>query len=134
MLKVAANPSFWAEVEISVPGQDKPHPIQIQFKHLPKDPATELIERARTPVELDEIDLEASEELGEEVKKSRMPSDYEVCSEIVLDWKGLDQPFSPEALQEFLQSYSAAGLEIFRRWMEELGGSKVKNSKPPRNR
>lgn len=103
MLKVSANPSFWAPVEISVPGEQKPQLVQIKFKHLDRDAAKAFIESVEGK------------------------TDLEILTQIIEDWKGVDTPYSESVLQQLLQNYPASGAEIYISYQRELVGSKRKN-------
>lgn len=136
MLKVAANPSFWADVNISVPGEAKPQSIKVSYRHLPTDAARAFKEWAETKVPADtpegeDVTDETLAQLPElppgEDRKMRHRTDFEICSRLVLDWKGLDEPFSQDALRSLLQSYALAGAEIYLGWLREKTTSKAKN-------
>lgn len=103
MLKVAVEPKFWAPVDISVPGQEKPVRIQVQYTHMRREAVKEFIEG------------------------SKDRPDLEILAELMHDWKGVDRKFDSDALEELLQNYHAAGVELYLAWQREVVGSKVKN-------
>lgn len=102
-LKLQPNPTFTAKAEISVPGQDKPARVEITFKHL-----------ARGKIKDYFANLEGK-------------TDGEALGEIITNWDGIDEKYSPEALLEFLDNYPAAGSELFECFRTNLMASRRKN-------
>lgn len=103
MFKLTPNPTFTAKVPLSVPGQDKPANVDIEFKHLSRP-------KIKTYFE------------GLEGK-----TDTDALGEIIIGWKGIDEDYSPEALQELLDNYPAAAGELFEAFRKELMEARRKN-------
>lgn len=102
MLKIAAEPHFWAAVDIPVPGQAKPAVIQMKFRHMVLDEAAKWAASAND-------------------------KGFGILHDVVMDWKGCDEPFTPDALDELVQNYGGAGVNIIRAYRDELLGARAKN-------
>lgn len=103
MFKLQPNPTFKAKVPVSIPGQDKPQAIEMEFRHMSREAMREYFESLP----------------GQ--------SDAEALARIVVGWSDVDQAFSPEALAVLLDNYpSAAGL-IFETYRNELFEARRKN-------
>ena len=105
MFKLQTNPTFTAKVPISVPGQAKPVDVDIEFKFLTRKKVAAFFERLR--------------EEGME--------DAKALSEIIVGWKGVDEAYSPEALETLLDNYPAASRDLFSAFSRELMESRSKN-------
>lgn len=103
MLKLCPNPTFEAEVKITVPGQVAPEAVVITFKHLGKKDMADFMSR-----------IEGK-------------TDAEVLSEIVLGWREIDQPFTPANLQLLIDNFPASAGEIMRVFYREHLESRAKN-------
>lgn len=103
MFKLSPNSSFWAKVQLSVPGNEKPVVVELEFKYQSKTALKNYFDSL-------------------ENKK-----DAEALGEIVLNWKGVDAEFSRENLETLLENYSAAAREIFMAYQREILEAKVKN-------
>lgn len=103
MLKVTPDPTFEAEVKITVPGQHKPESVTMTFKYMPP------------------------KEYAAFAKKIEGKPYAKVLPEIVLGWDGPDQPFSKENLVALVGNYSQAGGEIFDVFVSNLMESRAKN-------
>lgn len=103
MLKLALNPTFWAEVKISVPGEKKPVPIKIKFRHRTVD------------------------EYKEFVTKLDGKTDLEIFFDMVEDWEGIDAPFNKENAEILLKHYHGICLEVFKVYGEEYTKARIKN-------
>jgi hypothetical protein len=93
-LKLVANPTFKAKVEIPVAGGD-PVPVEFIFKH-------------RTKTALEEF-----------VKTRTGKSDAESFMEMVEGWE-LDDPFNKESVELLCDNYIGAGLETYRVYLDQL--------------
>lgn len=102
MLKIAAEPHFWATVDIPVPGQEKPVPIHLKFRHMSLDAAGEWAASAN--------------EKG-----------FQILHDVVMDWKGCDEEFSFDSLDRLVQNYGGSGVAIIRAYRDELLGARAKN-------
>lgn len=103
MLKLALNPTFWAEVKISVPGEKKPTPIKIKYRHRTVDEYKKFIENIENK------------------------SDVEIFLDIVEDWEGIDAPFSKENAEILIRNYHGICLEVFKVYGEEYTKARIKN-------
>lgn len=103
MLKLALNPTFWAEVKVSIPGEKKQQPIKIKFTHRTYDQYKKFIET-----------LDGK-------------SDVEIFLDIAQDWEGIDAPFNKENVETLLQNYHGLCLEVFKVYGEEYTKARVKN-------
>jgi len=103
MFKLQPKPTFWAKVAISIPGEAKPVPIDIEFKHLGRDGLKDFFEH-----------LEGK-------------TDIEALNDIVLDWKGVDATFCEESLNELLNNYPSAAMSLFDAYRREAMEAKAKN-------
>lgn len=103
MLKLCPNPTFEAEVKITVPGQPAPEPVFITFKHFDKMAMSEFVDRAKDQ------------------------DDFTSVSEVVLGWREIDQPFTAENLELLLKNFPASAGEIMRVFYRESLESRAKN-------
>jgi hypothetical protein len=103
MLKLCPNPTFDAQVKITVPGQVAPEPVTIVFKYMPKAEMKDFMERIQGK------------------------PDAEVLAEVVLGWSDVDQPFTPANLQLLIDNFPASGGEIMRVFFSEHLESRAKN-------
>lgn len=95
-LKLNAEPTFRAKVEIPVPG-GKPEPIEFIFKHRKKDELREFLETSK--------DLE----------------DPDYVLQIAMGWE-LSEEFNRENIVRLLQNYHGAGAAISVTYVSELRG------------
>lgn len=103
MFKLQPNPTFWARAEISVAGEAKPAQIEAEFKHLGREALRGYFEA-----------LEGK-------------SDLDALAEILVGWKGVDEPYSAAALEVLLDNYPSAALGFFEAFRREALGAKAKN-------
>lgn len=103
MLKLCPNPTFEAEVKITVPGQPAPESVFITFKHFDKSAMSELVEKAK---DMDDITA---------------------VSTVVMGWREIDQPFTAENLALLLKNFPASAGEIMRVFYRESLESRAKN-------
>lgn len=105
MFNLEPKPVFWSSVRLTVPGEAEPAAIDLQFAHKPTDQLRRWLDTAR----------------------DRSIGDTETLGEIVRDWRGVDAPFSPDALALLLRNYPAAAAEIFEQYLRALTESRTKN-------
>jgi hypothetical protein len=103
MFKLQANPTFTARVPISVPGAEKAPEITVEFKHFTRVGIKKFWEDAA----------------GKE--------DADILADIIVGWKGVDQPYSKEALETLLDMFPAANRDLFAAFNTELFESRRKN-------
>lgn len=102
MFKLKPNPTFWAKVEIPVPGAD-PDTIQFEFRHKTRDEALRFTETLLTRPVLDQL------------------------TEIVVNWSGADGEYTTEALGRLTRDFIAAPDRIMQVYLDELRGARRKN-------
>lgn len=105
MFKINPNPTFTADVPLSVPGQADPVIVKVTFKHKSKPALLDFEERIRD-------------------KKTKIE---ELLFEIVEDWSGIDAPCTQETITTLAANYIAAPVEIITAYNKELVRSKIKN-------
>lgn len=103
MFKINPNPTFWATVQVTVPGQEKTVPVELEFKHLPRPAVRSFFEN-----------LEGK-------------TDVEALSTLVMNWRGFDVEFNRENLGVFIDNYPTVAGEIFATFREQLLESRRKN-------
>lgn len=104
MFKIEPSPTFWAKVKLTIPGEEKPGEVEMEFAHQGNDKLRAWIDAARTATS-DELVLDA----------------------VVRNWRGVDAAFSPENLRALVRNYPAAGAEIFEQYLKALTESRAKN-------
>jgi hypothetical protein len=103
MLKLKANPTFTAKVEIPAPGGAAS--IKVEYKHMSKDQYAEFIEA--------------------ESKTKR--TDEEALMDIVVGWSGVDTEFSKDSVRELCQQYHKAASAIVTTYITELTQARAGN-------
>ena len=103
MLKIVPEPTFKANVQITVPGQEDTASVELTFNYMPKTKALEFF----------------SEMKGK--------TDVEALTTLIAGWDGFDVPFSKAALETFLDNYPAAAFEIIQAFNRNLLESRIKN-------
>lgn len=101
-LTLVANPKFTADVLIPIAGGD-PIPVKFEFRH-------------RTKQELDEF-----------MKSREGKTDEQSIMEMVVSWPGLEDEFNLSNVELLLQNRIGAALAIYRKYVEELLGARIKN-------
>lgn len=102
MFKLQPNPTFFAKVDIPVPGGD-PATLEVEFRHMRRDDAAEF---ARGLADRDPLDS---------------------LRQVVVGWKGADAEFSDAALAELHANYAGAADRILAAYFDELRGARRKN-------
>lgn len=102
MFKLEPNPTFWAPVDIHVPGQGKGR-IEVEFRYLDKTARAAYVDNLGGKSPLDAL------------------------TEIVVDWREIDAPFSRENLGRLIDSYLSAFDACFAAYFQELRGALEKN-------
>ncbi len=103
MLKLALNPTFWAEVKVSIPGEKKPVVIKVKYRHRTVDEYKKFIE-----------DLDGK-------------TDFEILLELIEDWEGIDAPFNKENAELLIKHHHGICLEVFKVYGEEYAKARIKN-------
>lgn len=116
LLRIVPNPTFWAPVRITVPGEAQPAQIELQFRHLGKQALRAWVESGRAPA-----------------PDGSLPTDAQWLGEVVAGWSGpVDEagqpaPFTPAAFSAVLDAYATAGREIYDAYLAALSESRAKN-------
>lgn len=103
MFKLTPDPTFRASVAITVPGEEQPETIAVDFKHLPKSALRDYF-----------ASLDGK-------------SDADALGAIIAGWSGVDTDYSAEALALLLDNYPAAAAEMFEAYRRELLDARRKN-------
>ena len=106
MFKLQPNPTFKVDVTIPVPG-GKDGKLSIEFKHKSKKALKEF------------FDSLTSEE--------NQRTDVEALSDLVAGWSGMDEKFSAENLELFLDNYPSAAMALFEAYRAEVLEARAKN-------
>jgi len=107
MFKLQPNPTFWATIEIPLPGDGgETAPLEIEFRHM-----TGAAWQARVVA------------WGNE---GTQPID--ALREVVVGWRGADIEFSDEALVQLNDNYAGAMVAIAHVYPGLLMGARRKNS------
>jgi len=103
MFKLQPNPTFKAKVSITIPGQDKPALVEMEFRHMSREAVKGFFESAAGK------------------------TDAEALADIVVGWSGVDQAYTSEALAVLLDNYPSAAGGIFEAFRRELFEARAKN-------
>jgi len=98
MFKIEPNPSFWATVEIHVPGEG-PAKFEAEYRFL---------DRAESQVYFESLNNKTN---------------IEALDEILLDWRGINAPFSKDNLLKLLDNYSTAAPGFYKAYLAEITGT-----------
>lgn len=107
-LKLNLDPTFRADVQITVPGVDEPGTLQLTFKYRGRKEYAEFLESMQ------------------DKKGKKEKSVAEAFPLFVTGWD-LDEEFTPENIETFLNNYPAAYMEIVGQYAKLLMGSRIKN-------
>lgn len=106
--KINPNPTFWHPCQITVPGEEKPATVKVEFRHKTKEQLAAFFERIKTtdsPV-----------------------SDAELLEEVIVDWEIEGSAYNAENLKALLNNYPASGMELAMQYTAALTESRRKNS------
>lgn len=109
MLKLNPNPTFCADVRISVPGEETPATIRMEFRHNTMDA------------------MKAWWDGNENRPVAEALDDLIVSWDSVTDDQGAQVGYSKLLLANLLANYPAASSEIVSAYLRELTASRVKN-------
>ncbi|MEF8746655.1 MAG: phage tail assembly chaperone [Candidatus Accumulibacter propinquus] len=102
MFKLEPNPTFWATVEIHVPGQGKGR-LEVEFRYLDRVARQTYFESLTGKTNLDAL------------------------TEIVVDWREIDAPFTADNLGRLLDAYAGAAMALYDAYVKEISGAAEKN-------
>lgn len=103
MLKINPDPTFTADVDITVPGKNETAKLSLTFKYLSKTAVKDFWEN------------------------NKDKKDSDALTNIVVGWSGIDAEFTAENFDKFLDNYPAASFEILSSYQALLLESKAKN-------
>ncbi|MEW6314634.1 MAG: phage tail assembly chaperone [Pseudomonadota bacterium] len=107
MLKLTPNPTFKAQIALTVPGQPDPAQIEIEFKHQTRADLQRWLAR----------DVALEDALNEVI----------VSWDGVTDGNGRPLSYSADTLAMLLSNYPASGGELLNSYLRELTESRRKN-------
>jgi hypothetical protein len=96
--------SFIGDVEIPLPGKQKPKILTLKFKWMSKTDKLEYL------------------------KNVSGKDDLTALKEIVLGWENVKAKFTDDSMAKLLDNYGNAGLIILNYWITETAKAKEKNS------
>ena len=105
--KINPNPTFWHPCQITVPGEEKPATVKVEFRHKTKEQLSDFFERIKTT----ETPL----------------TDADLLEEVIVGWEVEDSPYSVENLKALLNNYPASGMELAMQYTAALTESRRKN-------
>jgi len=114
MLKLILNPTFSADVEITVPGQQETGTVSLTFKYLGRKEYRAMVDSFS----------EVKDAKGKITKE--VTSMEEAFPQFVTGW-GFAEPFTTENIDLFLNNYPAAYMDIFTQYSKLLMASRIKN-------
>jgi hypothetical protein len=109
MFRIEPNPTFDAEVRITVPGSAEPALLAVTFRHRGRRELKAWIDRAKDAA-----------------------SDTAYLGEVIASWRGVEDadgralPYSAEALARLLDAYPASGGELFDAYLDALTRAREK--------
>ncbi|AKJ28842.1 phage tail assembly chaperone [Caldimonas brevitalea] len=103
MLKLKANPTFKAKVEIPIPGGEKVA-VEFEFKHMPRSEFEGWLNERRAQIE-------------EGIKPNQ---DVDTIMKVACGWSGVDGDFTRDNVALFLDQYHAASRCIGEAYGREL--------------
>jgi len=119
MLKLNPNPTFEAEVEITVPGQQETGTVKLTFKYLGRKEYRAMVDS------WDEVrEPDKANKPGKVVKPATLTED--AFLQFVNGWE-LPEPFNLENVQIFLNNYPAAYMDTFTQYSKLSLQSRLKN-------
>lgn len=110
MFKINPNPTFKADVQLTVIGSTEPAKLVVTFKHKGRKALADWVALPKKMADA-----------GTPIK------DADYLDEVIADWEGVDAPYSVEALDTLLDAYQPAGQELFEAYIRALTESRAKN-------
>lgn len=147
MLLLCPNPTFVAPVKITIPGEDAPAVLKLQFRHRDKDQLKALMAKTLDPGTMSRIVKCMAGIEGDPVEVDTLLSvlalieshatdadDIRIVLDIVAGWPegpqtpdGLPVAFTDAALRQLVTNYPAAAREIVRQYLKALTESRLGN-------
>lgn len=109
MFRIVPNPTFKANINLTVPGQEEPAVVEVEFRHKGRAALKAWLENAAGKTDADLLD---------EV----------IVSLPLADEDGKDVPYTVKRLQQMLDNYPAAAREFTEGYVFALTESRAKNS------
>ncbi|SDI53931.1 phage tail assembly chaperone [Propionivibrio dicarboxylicus] len=103
MFTIDPDPTFTADVPMTIPGKPVAEDAKFEFKYMDTD------------------EWEAF------IKETAGQTTAEVVKKMVVGWRDFDKPFSAENFDRLLKKRPRAALDIFEAYHRELFESRVKN-------
>ena len=109
MFKIVPNPLFKAVVALTVPGEEMPGTIEVEFRH------------------------KGRKELNEWRASAKDKTDTELLAEVITGWSGVEGgdgnqvTYSVDGLYALLNNYSTAATELYEGYWKALNASRIKN-------
>ncbi len=117
-MRIDPNPTFTSPVKLTVPGEQELAQISVTWRHKGRDQLKEWAARPLLATAAGIVPLEV---------------EAEYLAEVIESWDGPRDPaggkvaFSTQALGRLLQSYPAAGEELYRQYLRAMTESRLKN-------
>ena len=147
MLLLCPNPTFVAPVKITIPGEDAPAVLKLQFRHRDKDQLKALMAKTLDPGTMSRIVKCMAGIEGDPVEVDTLLSvlalveshandadDLRIVLDIVAGWPevpqtpdGLPVAFTDAALRQLVTNYPASAREIVRQYLKALTESRLGN-------
>ena len=106
MFKIKADPEFWFTAELTGAGQTTAQSVDLRVKALTMSEVAAFTSSEPRPA----------------------AAEYQaVCERVILDWKGVDTPFSLDALREMTDNHPGVAAQIYSQYFSALAGAKRKN-------
>lgn len=100
--KLQPDPTFWATVDLSVPGEEQRKPVRFEFAHCSRQRWLEVTEEGKATVRA-------------------------VVLKITRNWAIEGEQFTAEKLESMLDNYLPAAVEMYEKYVQEAQESKRKN-------
>ena len=109
-LKLNPDPTFDADIKVTIPGKQEPGILSMTFRYRGKKAMAELWKK-----------YEKSE------RKTKVLTDVDLLMDIATGWKLPDAEFTRENVELFLDAYPASANEISMEYTKLSMASRVKN-------
>jgi hypothetical protein len=125
MIKLQPNPTFEAQVRLTVAGQMEPVEVTFVFRALSRQRLSNLLVLTRV------IEKNALRRVVEYLKlcwrAKKLASVLDMIDEIVFAWEGFDVPYSIGALGTLVEEFPGAHTSIFLSYLENQEAARRKN-------
>lgn len=125
MLKLIPDPTFYADVEIRVPGAEAPESARFKFRTLGRERLASLLILTRI------AERNRIRRLVEYLKLcwrlKRLASVVDMLDEIIVEWDGISEPYSCANLRTLLSEYPGSHIGIYYAYLKGLNEARRKN-------